>query len=60
MCRDISNTWETKRKDDRKIDINIPGMVKRKNAVVEQVNLLDEFEDLIKFYLPDYHKNFMH
>ena len=55
----LPHLGQTKMKVKQKIDINIPVMVKRKNAVVEQVNLLDEFVDLIKSDLPDYHKKFI-
>ena len=55
----LQHLGETRRKDDKKIHINIPVMVKRKNAVVEQVNLLDEFKRFLDSDLPDFCSDFI-
>ena len=55
----LNHVGETKRKGNKKIDINITVMVKRKDAVVENVNLLDEFRRIIDSDLPDFSKKFI-
>ena len=53
----LQHLGKTKRKYDKNIDI--PVNVKRKNAVVEDVCILDEFQRFIDSDVPDLNKNFI-